>query len=235
MCTRFVFRGGGDVVIGFNFDIDLAVWEHTVLADEERFCIGIKMPDGLYHTYHGVNASGGAGTLLYVHPNEKASEFGAPGSVAISELTERYVRGECTFPEALETVRQKRIVYAPDASMQSMLSDRNGRALMIEPGVGSRLEEGRYALVTNYSLLDPASTRPYIVPGDDRYERAKEILDRADERFGVEDALRLLREVRQEGLWATRVSFVYSARENGVYYALNNDFSHIRENRFKNM
>ena len=231
MCTRFVFRGD-DVVTGFNFDIDLAVWEHTVLADEERFCIGIKMPDGAYHTFHGVNANGGAGTLLYVHPNEKASEYDAPDSITISDLTERYIRGEVTFSGVLETVRQKRVVYAPDASMQSMLSDRAGRALMIEPGVGSRMEAGRYALVTNYSILDPQSTRPFVIPGDDRYERAKEILDRADASFDVEDAFRLLHEVRQEGMWATRVSFVYSALENGVYYALNNDFSHVRENRF---
>ena len=33
--------------------------------------------------------------------------------------------------------RQK-IVYAPDATMQAMLSDQQGRTLIVEPGIGWR-------------------------------------------------------------------------------------------------
>ena len=29
MCTRFVYNGI-DKIVGFNFDIDLSVWDHTV-------------------------------------------------------------------------------------------------------------------------------------------------------------------------------------------------------------
>ncbi|HRX57591.1 MAG TPA: conjugal transfer protein [Eubacteriales bacterium] len=232
MCTRFVYNGD-DTITGFNFDIDLAVWDHKLLFDESRFGIGIKMPDGVYHMFHGVHAGGNAGTLLYVHGNEKAAVCSTPGCVVISDLAERYVKSELTFDEALEIVRNRKIVYAPDATMQAMLSDSKGRALIVEPGIGFRLEEKqRYSLITNYSLLNPASTQPYIVPGDDRYERAKEWLEQADDGFSVQDAFALLYEVRQEGLWATRVSFVFSARQDRVYYALNNDFSNIREHRF---
>jgi len=232
MCTRFVFNGD-DTITGFNFDIDLAVWDHRLLLDEKRFGIGIKMPDGVYHMFHGVHAGGNAGTLLYVHGNEKASMCGTAGCVLISDLVERYVKNELTFDAAYKIVREKEIVYAPDATMQAMLSDSKGRALIVEPGIGFRLEEKqRYSLITNYSLLDPESTRPYIVPGDDRYERAKEVLEQANGGFSVEDAFALLYKVRQEGLWATRVSFVYSARQDRVYYALNNDFSNIREYGF---
>lgn len=42
----------------------------------------------------------------------------------------------------------------------------------------------------------------------------------------------VLRSVRQEGLWATRVSFVYSVTKNKVYYVLNNDFKNIAEYQF---
>lgn len=232
MCTRFVYNGD-DTITGFNFDIDLAVWDHKLLFDENRFGIGIKMPDGIYHMFHGVHAGGNAGTLLYVHENGKAAACGTPDRVMISDLAECYIKNELTFDTALKTVRNREIVYAPDATMQAMLSDSKGRALIVEPGIGFRLEEKqRYSLITNYSLLDPESTRPYIVPGDDRYERAKEVLERADDGFSVEDAFALLHKVRQEGLWATRVSFVYSARQDRVYYALNNNFSNIREHRF---
>lgn len=41
MCTRFVYNGI-DKIVGFNFDIDLSVWDHTVITEENRFYIGIK-------------------------------------------------------------------------------------------------------------------------------------------------------------------------------------------------
>ena len=68
MCTRFVYRGN-DMITGFNFDIDLSVWKHKVIEERERFYIGILRPDGVYHSYHGVNQNGNVGTLLYVHGN----------------------------------------------------------------------------------------------------------------------------------------------------------------------
>ena len=45
MCTRLVYSGE-NMITGFNFDIDLAVWNHRVLMDENRFYIGIMRPDG---------------------------------------------------------------------------------------------------------------------------------------------------------------------------------------------
>lgn len=57
MCTRFVYNGN-DMITGFNFDIDLAVWKHKVIKEKERFYIGILRPDGTYHSYHGINRNG---------------------------------------------------------------------------------------------------------------------------------------------------------------------------------
>ena len=68
MCTRFVYRGD-DTITGFNFEIDLAVWDHKIIAEKDRFYIGILRPDGVRHSYHGVNRNGNVGTLLYVHGN----------------------------------------------------------------------------------------------------------------------------------------------------------------------
>lgn len=68
--------------------------------------------------------------------------------------------------------------------------------------------------------------------GDDRFERADEQLKKQNDNFSVADAFNVLNSVRQEGLWATRVSFVYSVKENRVYYVLNNDFKNITEYRF---
>ena len=129
-------------------------------------------------------------------------------------------------------MRTKKIVYAPDATMQAMLSDRLGRTLIVEPGIGWREDGGKYSLITNYSVLAPDSTRPFVLPGDDRYERADRMLKEYRDHFSVSDGFSVLRRVRQEGPWATRVSFVFSVKEQAVRYAENNDFDHVEVYEF---
>lgn len=116
-----------------------------------------------------------------------------------------------------------------------MLSDRQGRTLIIEPGIGWREDNGRCSLITNYSVLAPESTSPFLVPGDNRYERAAQMLNTYGKHFTVTNAFSALRAVRQEGIWATRVSFVYSAKEHTVYYVQNNDFSQINKYEFSQL
>ena len=86
------------------------------------------------------------------------------------------------------------------------------------------MEKAQYSLITNYSILSPEITKPYIVSGDDRFERADELLKHCNDSFSVAEAFQILKSVKQEGIWATRVSFVYSVNENRVYYVENNDF-----------
>jgi len=88
--------------------------------------------------------------------------------------------------------------------MQSVISDKFGRTLIIEPGIGFIKEEfpKPYSLMTNYSLLKPESTKAFITKGDDRYERAQLYLNKCDEHFDNEDAWRLLKLVHQNEPWA---------------------------------
>ena len=104
MCTRFVYNGI-DKIVGFNFDIDLSVWDHTVITEENRFYIGIKMPDGMYHSFHGINKNGNVGTLLYVHGNENARYIESEDCITISELTEKFIKAEISFDKALDIVK----------------------------------------------------------------------------------------------------------------------------------
>ena len=229
MCTRFVYHGS-DIITGFN--IDLSVWTHKVMKEKECFYIGILRPDGTYHSYHGVNQNGNAGTLLYVHGNSAGAYQDGDNCMTIADLTEQFIRAQISFDEVLQIVKSKKIVYASDATMQAMLSDVHGRTLVIEPGIGYREEQSKYSLITNYSLIRPESTRDFIVPGDDRYERALQLLDNCKNEFSISDAFTLLHTVRQEGAWATRVSFVYSVNERTVYYTENNHFEHIKKFTF---
>jgi hypothetical protein len=236
MCTRLVYRAKDDVINGFNFDIDLAVWKHKIIKEPDKFYIGIQMPDEKYHSYHGINRNGNVGTLLYVHGNENARYNSSNESCTIADLVENYICGNLSFDEAVAFVKSKKITYAQDATMQGMLSDKSGRVLIIEPGIGFREEDfpQPYSLMTNYSLLRPESTQAFITPGDDRYERAKIALDNYTDDFGVEDAWSVLKLVHQEGVWATRASFVYSEKEHSVYYVENNEFHRIKRFSFFN-
>ena len=133
-------------------------------------------------------------------------------------------------------------ILRPDGAYHSYHGvNRNGNAatlLYVHPAgkakwaSGYRIERRRYSLLSNYSILDPASTKPFLVPGDDRYERAERRLENDTERFSVKDALSLLYDVRQEGVRATRVSFVYSGNAGTVTWVENNRFDRRREYRF---
>lgn len=228
MCTRFVYHKS-DVITGFNFDIDLAVWKHKVIEEKDRFYIGILRLDGVYHSYHGVNRNGNVGTLLYVHGNSAGAYKDSLDCMTIADLTEQFIKAQLSFDDALQIVKSKQITYAPDATMQAMLSDRQGRVLIIEPGIGYREEYETFSLITNYSLMKPKSTKDFIVTGDNRYERALQLLDDYKNDFSISKAFALLHAVRQEGDWASRVSFVYSVNERAVYYVENNHFEHIKK------
>ena len=169
---------------------------------------------------------------MYVHGNPEGAYQDSKGCMTIADLTERFIQAKISFDDALKIVKKRKIIYAPDATMQAMLSDRQGRTLIIEPGIGWREDDGRYSLMTNYSVLSPENTIPFIVPGDDRYERAAQLLNTYGNHFTVTNAFSVLQTVRQEGIWATRVSFVYSAKEHTVYYVQNNDFSQIEKYEF---
>ena len=140
MCTRFVLNGR-DMITGFNFDIDLSVWKHQVIEEKDRFYIGILRPDGTYHSYHGVNRNGNAGTLLYVHGNPAGAYQDSSDCMTIADLTEQFIKAQISFKDALQIVRSRKITYAQDATMQAMLSDIQGRVLIIEPGIGYRREQ----------------------------------------------------------------------------------------------
>jgi hypothetical protein len=64
------------------------------------------------------------------------------------------------------------------------------------------------------------------------YETVKAQLEKAQINFNVHDALTILESVKQEGVWATRVSFAYSVFENKIYYVLNSNFNHILAYQF---
>lgn len=147
--------------------------------------------------------------------------------ITIADLTEDFIQGKITLDDALHIVQNQTVTYAKDATMQAVLSDQLGRVLIVEPGIGYQMLQQKYTVMTNDSLLKPEITRQYHVDGDDRYERTQALLERQNDGFSMNDAMNILKSVKQDGLWATRVSFVYSVQEKKVYYVKNNQFDEM--------
>ena len=55
-------------------------------------------------------------------------------------------------------------VDIPDLAMHSLLADREGRIMLLEPGNGYSIIQGEYAVLSNFPMLE--------LPGDFRDENA---------------------------------------------------------------
>lgn len=118
----------------------------------------------------------------------------------------------------------------PGMSLHVLLANANGSSWIVEPGRGVREygRETKQIIMGNcpVSGCELAGTPEGF--GADRYLKVQEMLQRADRRFGVREALVVLKQVQQtEGDWQTEFSLVYSQRESMVYYCLNRDFDHM--------
>lgn len=260
MCTAFV-RYGSDTICGFNMDINVEAMNYELLMDDNQFAVGLPMaspadfvPEGTpippeytdseggVLRIHGVNRNGCfAGQLNNMRFAKAPFEIGED-RVPLYHLVDGFIRGKYALSEVERLAREKKVVNLPegvvsisDMGMHSLMSDGEGHILVVEPGNGIAAISEKYAVMTNFAVLEqPADFTPgsYGYYGKDRYDTALSILRASDDDFSIRDGLRLLDAVKQTGRWGTRVSFVYSRNENAVYYAIGHDFADIRVHRF---
>ena len=226
MCTGFI-KKGNDLLFGFNLDIDPTVWNFKLFKTNDYFTIGIKVGTTLYFT-HGVNKQGHFGNLPYMNAPEIGKYHRGKNDFRIDLLNDRYIKNLYSFEEVKAILQTKNLVNAPNCSMHSLIGDKEGHILLVEPGFGYQEVEENFAVITNFPLFkNVEKNNPWF--GIDRYDKATKILKASSPSFGPLDGLELLKQVKQEGPWATRVSFVYSKNEHCVYYVLNNDFNSIQK------
>ena len=230
MCTGFISKGD-DLIAGFNFDLAAGAWDYKVYAKPDMFYIGIKVGGTVYRV-HGVNKNGNFGNLPYMNAPDKGVYRRGKGCKRLDLLMDGYISGKYSYADILDIVTANAIVNVPNASMHSLIADGDGRMMLIEPGLGCRELTGGHAIISNFPLLEQVEDLSPKWYGKDRYDRGAELLNSSGG-FCAADGLALLREVRQEGEWATRVSFVYSKNESAVYYVQNNDFDNVIKHPFK--
>ena len=110
-----------------------------------------KNVDNKYHSFHGINRNGNVGTLLYVHGNDNAQFCGNESCYTIADLTENFIKGNLSFDDSLEIVKKRKLLMLLTLLCRLCFPDRTGRVLIIEPGIGYRLEKKKIFL--NNKLL----------------------------------------------------------------------------------
>ncbi len=261
MCTAFV-RNGKDYICGFNMDVNADAFDWKLLMDEEEFAVNLSMggnieklvPKGCeipgeYIDFdngvlrvQGVNRNGNFANQLNNMRFFKAQFEVSGNCVPLYYLVDSFIRGKNTIQDVERYARTKKVVNlptgsiaVPDMGMHSLLSDAKGNILILEPGNGVAVVSEKYAVMSNFAVLElPKDFTPenFGYYGKDRYDTALSILRESKEDFSVQDGLDLLDAVKQVGEWGTRVSFVYSRNENAVYYTTEHDFSNIKKHCF---
>lgn len=260
MCTGFV-RRGKDVIVGFNMDINVEALEYQVYAEPDKFYIGAdckeieaeltKIP-GLSECYqlenhvrkiHGINSNGNFGNQLNNMDFHKAPFMVGTNVVSIDQIIDDYISGKISFDQIVSIAQEKEItqipkgaVDIPSIAFHSIITDKAGRIMILEPGNGYSIIKEKYAVLSNFPILElpgDFSEDRFGYYGKDRYDTAMNMLRESTDDFDVKAALKILESVKQVGRWGTRVSFVYSNNENAVYYCLEGQFNQIQKHSFK--
>lgn len=242
MCTGFV-RKGKDMIVGFNMDINIGAYEYEIVANKQAFYVEVKNDIIGNLKAQGVNHLGNFANQLNNLNFTKAPFKIGDDVVPLYDIVNDYIAGSISYNDIFRMVNEKEIVNMPTqginvpcVAMHSIISDRKGNIMIIEPGNGYSVIKEKYAALSNFTFLEsPAELIPenYGYYGKDRYDKAMAILRESNDDFSVREGLALLNAVKQEGTWATRVSFVYSYNENAVYYVIENDFDHVIRQPFE--
>ena len=199
---------------------------------KKLFAVCIKVGSTNYLT-HGVTSDGRFGNLPYMN----GDTFPVPRGYKrerIDLMTDRYLRGKYSFEDIERITEERAVVNIPAATMHTLFGNENGDLLIVEPGYGSQTPSENYAVLTNFPIMADLDDFSNPFYGKEHYDTAISVLESSDDDFSAADAMDLLCRVKAEGKWGTKLSFVYSRKENAVYYCINGDFSDIKIHRFSN-
>ena len=230
MCTAFIKRGS-DLLFGYSLDLDPAAWDYRIIKNQKLFTVAIRLGSTTYYT-HGVNAAGAFGNLPYMNGEDVGHKGVGRNQYRIDLLVDRYLRSKFSYAELLDIAKNKTLISGAGGSFHSLIGDAEGHILLLEPLFGFREIEENYACVTNFPLIPVLSDYSNPFYGKERYDSAVKILSEAGADFSVQEGLALLKSVKQEGQWGTRLSFLYSRQENAVYFCTEGDFERIEKWQF---
>lgn len=229
MCTSLI-HNGNKTIVGWNLDIlDM---EYKVVAEESRVYIAINDRTEGWLPLFGANAKGDFVGMPTCYPHDERSNPMSDKSQNIIMLDIDLLLGKKTLQEIKEIAEKNEICSVPGVTFQSQLTDKAGNVLQIIPGQGCRyLEKPKYSVMTNFS---PFKGRGEMHPwmGWDRYEKAVDMLEAADDEFDVSDCFEILKATAQT-VCPTVVSMVFDVTENAVYWCENRQWEQVHRSSMR--
>lgn len=213
--------------------MDILDMEHRVSPSAERVTIDVLDGKEGWLPLFGANARGDFVGMPTCWPFDERSSPVTGEEPDVIALDIDLLLQKRTFDEAKAIIEAGPVCSTPFTFM-SQISDQRGNVLQIVPGQGHRfLEKPRFSVLTNFSPFKEASgEHPWM--GIDRYEKATQLLDGADDDFGVEGCFEVLEAVAQKTC-PTVVSMAFDVTENTVYWFEDRSFDDIRNWHLQSM
>lgn len=227
MCTSII-SNRRKTIVGWNLDI-LDV-QYRVRESDAGVYIEINDATEGWLPLFGANKRGDFVGMPTCWPFDERSDPAGFGNnvimLDIDLLTEKK-----TLSEIKKIAEQEPVFSVPKVTFMSSLSDKDGNVLHIIPGQGYKYyEKPIYQVLTNFSPFKMDSeTHPWM--GWDRYNTARDMLERSSENFDVNDCFDILKKTAQE-VCPTVVSMVFDVTEMTVYWCKNRQWDIIHKKKF---
>ena len=232
MCTSFVWRSNGSVLVAMNFDIPDPF---TTEATDDRFVVQTMTPRGSFPAF-GVRCDGTFINHLLVDDHGQGRYKRASTTVThTTRLVADILSGAITTAGLNDYFARMTVTNVPNMCAHCLITDRFGNAWVVEPGRGtisSTASSSPFFVMTNFELYDLNEGCTPCGSGADRYVTATKMLTGRDN-LSVDQALDILRATRQvDGDWPTVYSLIYSAAENAVYTCDRGNFGILERHAF---
>lgn len=225
MCTSIV-SNRKKTIIGWNLDIlDM---DYKVAAEDDKVYIAIydKMEGWL--PLFGANARGDFVAMPTCWPFDDRSNPVNADSPNIIKLDIDLLLGKRTLGEIKDIVEREPVYSVPGVTFQSQLSDKDGNVLQIIPGQGYQyFLKPEYSVLTNFSPFK-GDTEQHPWMGQDRYNKAVEMLEKGNDDFDVSDCFEILKETAQT-ICPTVVSMVFDVTDGMVYWCENREWDRVEK------
>ena len=227
MCTS-VISNRKKTLIGWN--LDLLDMPYRVRPDDRGVYIEVLDAKEGWMPLFGANSRGDFVGMPTCWPYDARSDpRGSDPNVILLDID--LLLQKKTLAEVRHIAETERVCSVPGLTFTSALSDRDGNALHVVPGQGTRyFARPRDLVLTNFSPFKQArETHPWM--GMDRFRTAERILASSGDDFDVDDCFALLRAVSQT-VCPTVVSMVFDPAALTVWWCENRRWDEIKQVSF---